>query len=65
MNKADSVVSYSNCVHFVQVSGVHKDQCVSLAVSQDGRYLLTAGHNAVKVWDYNMSLDINSQVGYF
>ncbi|XP_062848748.1 WD repeat-containing protein 90 [Trichomycterus rosablanca] len=45
-----------------EVSEVHKHQCVSLAVSQDGRYLLTAGHNAVKVWDYNMNLDVNSQV---
>nr|XP_055038117.1 WD repeat-containing protein 90 isoform X5 [Misgurnus anguillicaudatus] len=45
-----------------QVSKVHKHQCVSLAVSEDGRYLLTAGQNSVKVWDYNMHLDVNSQV---
>ncbi|XP_065114825.1 WD repeat-containing protein 90 [Paramisgurnus dabryanus] len=45
-----------------QVPKVHKHQCVSLAVSEDGRYLLTAGQNSVKVWDYNMHLDINSQV---
>ncbi|XP_066539496.1 WD repeat-containing protein 90 [Hoplias malabaricus] len=45
-----------------EVSEAHKDQCASLAVSEDGRYLLTAGHNAVKVWDYNMKLEINSQV---
>ncbi|KAI4898063.1 hypothetical protein NFI96_018064 [Prochilodus magdalenae] len=45
-----------------EVSEVHKHQCASLAVSEDGRYLLTAGHNAVKVWDYNMKLDVNSQV---
>uniref|UniRef100_A0A8C7HMN6 WD repeat-containing protein 90 n=1 Tax=Oncorhynchus kisutch TaxID=8019 RepID=A0A8C7HMN6_ONCKI len=36
-----------------EVSKVHKHQCSSLAVSEDGRFLLTAGHNAVKVWDYN------------
>ncbi|XP_030610813.1 WD repeat-containing protein 90 isoform X2 [Archocentrus centrarchus] len=41
---------------------VHKHHCSSLAVSDDGRFLLTAGHNAVKVWDYNMQLDINSQM---
>uniref|UniRef100_A0A8D3BWJ5 WD repeat domain 90 n=1 Tax=Scophthalmus maximus TaxID=52904 RepID=A0A8D3BWJ5_SCOMX len=37
-----------------EVSKVHKHQCSSLAVSEDNRFLLTAGHNAVKVWDYNM-----------
>lgn len=43
---------------------MHKHQCSSLAVSEDSRFLLTAGHNAVKVWDYNMQLDINSQVEF-
>lgn len=33
-----------------------------MSVSEDGRYLLTAGHNTVKVWDYNMKLDVKSQV---
>lgn len=41
---------------------MHRCHCSSLAVSEDKRFLLTAGHNAVKVWDYNMQLDINSQV---
>ncbi|XP_032358084.1 WD repeat-containing protein 90 isoform X2 [Etheostoma spectabile] len=45
-----------------EVSKVHKHQCSSLAVSEDSQFLLTAGHNAVKVWDYNMQLDINSQM---
>ncbi|XP_072229948.1 WD repeat-containing protein 90 [Leuresthes tenuis] len=45
-----------------EVSKVHKHQCSSLAVSEDCRFLLTAGHNAVKVWDYNMQLHINSQM---
>uniref|UniRef100_A0A3Q1IQX2 WD repeat-containing protein 90 n=1 Tax=Anabas testudineus TaxID=64144 RepID=A0A3Q1IQX2_ANATE len=45
-----------------EVSKVHRHQCSSLAVSEDSRFLLTAGHNTVKVWDYNMKLDINSQV---
>lgn len=53
-----SVCVWSPC----QVSKVHKHQCSSLAVSEDGRFLLTAGHNAVKVWDYSMQLDVNSQV---
>lgn len=35
---------------------------MSLSVSENGHYLLTAGHNAVKVWDYNMKLDVKSQV---
>lgn len=46
------------------MSKVHKHQCSSLAVSEDSRFLLTAGHNAVKVWDYNMQLGINSQVEF-
>ncbi|CDQ58725.1 unnamed protein product [Oncorhynchus mykiss] len=45
-----------------EVSKVHKHQCSSLAVSEDGRFLLTAGHNAVKVWDYSMQLHVNSQM---
>uniref|UniRef100_A0A9J8DAD8 WD repeat domain 90 n=1 Tax=Cyprinus carpio carpio TaxID=630221 RepID=A0A9J8DAD8_CYPCA len=45
-----------------QVSEVHKHQCVSLAVSEDGRYLLTAGQNSLKVWDYDMHLDFLLQV---
>ncbi|KAI3365641.1 hypothetical protein L3Q82_010722 [Scortum barcoo] len=45
-----------------EVSKVHKHLCSSLAVSEDSRFLLTAGHNAVKVWDYNMQHDINSQM---
>ncbi|XP_059381119.1 WD repeat-containing protein 90 isoform X2 [Carassius carassius] len=45
-----------------QVSEVHKHPCVSLAVSEDGRYLLTAGQNSLKVWDYDMHLDVDSQV---
>uniref|UniRef100_A0A3Q3VM96 Uncharacterized protein n=1 Tax=Mola mola TaxID=94237 RepID=A0A3Q3VM96_MOLML len=45
-----------------EVSKVHKHQCSSLAVSEDSQFLLTAGHNAVKVWDYNMQLVVNSQM---
>lgn len=46
-----------------QVSQVHKHQCSSLAVSEDSRFLLTAGHTVVKVWDYDMKLRVNAQVG--
>ncbi|KAM3859558.1 LOW QUALITY PROTEIN: WD repeat-containing protein 90 [Diretmus argenteus] len=45
-----------------KVSKVHKHRCSSLAVSEDSRFLLTAGHKAIKVWDYNMQLDLNSQI---
>lgn len=41
---------------------MHKHQCSSLAVSEDARFLLTAGHSTIKVWDYKMQLDVNSQV---
>ncbi|XP_029102773.1 WD repeat-containing protein 90 isoform X1 [Scleropages formosus] len=45
-----------------EVSKVHTQQCSSMSVSEDGRFLLTAGHKAVKVWDYSMRLDVNAQV---
>ncbi|XP_072536252.1 WD repeat-containing protein 90 isoform X2 [Salminus brasiliensis] len=43
-----------------EVSEVH--QCASLAVSKDGRYLLTAGRNTVTVWNYYMKPDVESQM---
>ncbi|KAF6734778.1 WD repeat-containing protein 90 [Oryzias melastigma] len=45
-----------------EVSNVHKHQCSSLSVNEDSRFLLTAGHNTVKVWDYNLPLHNNSQM---
>ncbi|XP_076207547.1 WD repeat-containing protein 90 isoform X3 [Aptenodytes patagonicus] len=45
-----------------EVSPVHKLSCSSLALSKDGRYLLTAGGKVIKVWDYQMRFDINFQV---
>ncbi|TRY93037.1 hypothetical protein DNTS_025166 [Danionella cerebrum] len=45
-----------------QVSAVHKQPCVSLAVSEDGRYLLTVAQNSLKVWDYEMRMEGNSQI---
>ncbi|KAM9015938.1 WD repeat-containing protein 90 isoform 1-T1 [Ara ararauna] len=45
-----------------EVSPVHKLSCSSLALSKDGRYLLTAGDKVIKVWDYQMHSNINFQV---
>ncbi|KAM4526174.1 WD repeat-containing protein 90 [Fundulus diaphanus] len=45
-----------------QVSDVHKHPCSSLAVSEDSRFLLTSGHNTVKVWDYNVTRHSSSQM---
>uniref|UniRef100_A0A3B5L079 WD repeat domain 90 n=1 Tax=Xiphophorus couchianus TaxID=32473 RepID=A0A3B5L079_9TELE len=47
-----------------QVSNVHKRPCSSLAVSEDRRFLLTSGHNTVKVWDYKRTNQVNPQVMY-
>ena len=44
------------------VAHIHRTQCTAVSVSRDGRYLLTAGDNVVKVWDYGMTLDLNFQV---
>ncbi|XP_061564581.1 WD repeat-containing protein 90 isoform X1 [Cololabis saira] len=60
-NKILWVCTKTGCL-LREVSKVHKHQCSSLAVSEDSRFLLTAGHNAVKVWDYNMQRHINSQM---
>ncbi|XP_074454129.1 WD repeat-containing protein 90 isoform X1 [Larus michahellis] len=45
-----------------EVSPVHKLSCSSLALSKDGRYLLTAGDKVIKVWDYRMRFAVNFQV---
>ncbi|NXL63252.1 WDR90 protein, partial [Chordeiles acutipennis] len=45
-----------------EVSPVHRVSCSSLALSEDGRYLLTAGDKVLKVWDYQMRFDVNFQV---
>lgn len=41
---------------------MHKLSCSSLALSKDGRYLLTAGDKVIKVWDYRMRFAVNFQV---
>lgn len=41
---------------------MHRTSCSSLALSKDGRFLLTAGDKVIKVWDYQMRFDISFQV---
>ncbi|KAM9816951.1 WD repeat-containing protein 90 [Neosynchiropus ocellatus] len=38
-----------------KISNMHKHQCSSLAVSKASQFLLTAGHNTLKVWHYHNS----------
>ncbi|XP_054913901.1 WD repeat-containing protein 90 isoform X2 [Poeciliopsis prolifica] len=45
-----------------QVSNVHRRPCSSLAVSEDSRFLLTSGHNTVKVWDYKRTNQVKPQM---
>ena len=45
-----------------EVTHLHRKSCSSLSVSANGRYLLTAGNQILKVWDYNMAMDVNFQV---
>uniref|UniRef100_H2ZYH0 WD repeat domain 90 n=1 Tax=Latimeria chalumnae TaxID=7897 RepID=H2ZYH0_LATCH len=45
-----------------EVSRVHRNVCSSLAVSNDSRFLLTAGDRLIKVWDYHMKHDVSFQV---
>lgn len=46
----------------LQLSGVHPTACPSLALSRDGRFLLTAADRAIKVWDYLMQANLGCQV---
>nr|XP_039271031.1 WD repeat-containing protein 90-like [Styela clava] len=41
---------------------IHRSKATSVCVSDDGKYFATAGDNVVKVWDYELSKDINFQV---
>ena len=50
------------CLCSVQIDNIHRNPCKTLAVTQDGRHLVTVGDKVVKVWDYNMKLDLNFQV---
>lgn len=44
-----------------EVPHLHRGRCSCVVVSGDGRYLVTAGDQVLKVWDYAM--DLNFQVG--
>lgn len=54
--------SASNGQLLSEVAHIHRTNCTSFSVDNGGRYLLTAGDKTVKVWDYNMALDLNFQV---
>uniref|UniRef100_A0A8C5QWB5 WD repeat-containing protein 90 n=1 Tax=Leptobrachium leishanense TaxID=445787 RepID=A0A8C5QWB5_9ANUR len=45
-----------------EVTCVHKQCCSSLAVSEDARYLLTAGDKVIKVWDNQLAGAARPQV---
>lgn len=45
-----------------EIGNIHRSGCSCLAVSESGRHLVTCGDKVIKVWDYNMKLDINFQV---
>lgn len=47
-----------------EVGHTHSSECSSAVASDNGRYLLTAGDQVIKVWDYAMALDLNFQVQY-
>ncbi|CAF0967584.1 unnamed protein product [Brachionus calyciflorus] len=40
---------------------IHRALTDCLTVSNDGRFLITSGDNAIKVWDYNFRFDKNYQ----
>lgn len=54
--------SASNGQLLSEAGHIHRTECSSIAVSANGRYLLTAGDQVLKVWDYSMTLDLNFQV---
>ncbi|XP_056017616.1 WD repeat-containing protein 90-like isoform X2 [Ostrea edulis] len=45
-----------------EIGNIHRSGCSCVGVSESGRYLVTCGDKVIKVWDYNMKLDINFQV---
>lgn len=45
-----------------EVNNIHRSGCSTLTVTDNGRYLATGGDKTIKIWDYNMRLDINFQV---
>ncbi|XP_055006516.1 WD repeat-containing protein 90 [Boleophthalmus pectinirostris] len=47
-----------------EVSKVDKQHCSSLSVSEDNRFLLTAGQSSVKVWDYDVQQKSQTFIGH-
>jgi WD40 repeat protein len=47
-----------------EVCNVHRSKVSGVTVSTDGRLLVTSGDKLIKVWDYQMKLDLNFQVSY-
>ncbi|XP_035829418.1 WD repeat-containing protein 90 [Aplysia californica] len=45
-----------------EVDHIHRSACSALTVSDCGKYLATGGDKTIKIWDYDMKLDINFQV---
>ncbi|XP_075686881.1 WD repeat-containing protein 90 isoform X2 [Rhinoderma darwinii] len=45
-----------------EVTHVHKEYCSSVAVSEDNRYLVTAGDRILKVWDHSLAGNSRPQV---
>lgn len=44
------------------VEHLHRTRTDLVSVTNDGQFLVTSGDNFVKIWDYQMRLDINYQV---
>ncbi|KAK6171134.1 hypothetical protein SNE40_019389 [Patella caerulea] len=45
-----------------EIDHIHRSGCSSISVYDSGKYLATAGDKVIKIWDYDMKLDINFQV---
>ncbi|KAG9465767.1 hypothetical protein GDO78_017755 [Eleutherodactylus coqui] len=45
-----------------EVTHLHKEYCSSVAVSEDNKYLVTAGERILKVWDHGLAGSLRPQV---
>ena len=48
-----------------EVPQLHRGRCSSMVVSEEGRYLVTAGDQVLKVWSYTMATELNFQVSHY
>ncbi len=55
-------LSASNGQLLSEAGHMHRKACSVARASKSGRYLLTAGDQVLKLWDYSMAMDINFQV---